>query len=56
MKELSQKEKKDLVNLVGNQLAAHLAGFHGKVQFNIHDGVYVNASVEESVKPEKRQK
>jgi hypothetical protein len=47
------EQEKEKLNKIGSELSAGLAGFFGKVSFNIHNGTYVNANVEESIKPEK---
>jgi len=47
--------RKHFLNKVGHEIAEALKDFFGKVQFNIQDGKYVNANVEESIKPENKQ-
>jgi len=44
------EKTKSLLNKAGTELAKALPGFYGKVVFNFHFGVYVNANVEQSIK------
>jgi len=50
------EQEKSKLNKIGTELAAVKAVLFGKVSFNIHNGVYVNANVEESIKPDKGSK
>ena len=51
---MTEQEKKKL-NKIGYELSAGLVGFFGKVSFNIHNGIYVNANIEESIKPDNKK-
>ena len=42
-------QTKELLNKTGIELAKALGDFYGKIVFNFHNGVYVNANVEQSI-------
>ena len=42
-------QTKELLNKTGIELANELGDFYGKIVFNFHNGVYVNANVEQSI-------
>ena len=50
------KEQEKLIHKIGKVLANSLKGFYGKIVFNFSNGVYQNANVEQSIKPEKQEK
>lgn len=43
------------IHKIGRQLGEQLKGFYGSVRFNIQNGKYVNANVEESIKPKTQE-
>jgi len=54
--DMKEEERNNLVNMLGKELARHMDGFFGKVNFNIQNGKYVNCNIEQSIKPEKQEK
>lgn len=50
---MEQAERDNLINTIGKQLADLLPNFFGKIRYNIQDGNYVNANVEETILPKK---
>ena len=40
------------IHEAGKKLATKLKGFYGKVVYNIKNGTYVNANIEQSIIPE----
>ena len=49
-------QTKELLNKTGIELAKELGDFYGKIVFNFHNGVYVNANVEQSIKKDNLNK
>lgn len=49
-------ENKEEIHSIGEQLAKLLKGFFGAIQFNLQGGKYVNANINESIRPEKEDK
>ncbi len=43
------EQTKSFLNATGVELAKKLGEFYGKITFNFHNGVYVNANVEQSI-------
>jgi len=50
-----QDERKKVIIETGKRLASELKDFYGNVQLNICDGKFVNANVNESIKPQKEE-
>ena len=44
------KQTKDAINNIGEQLSKVLLEFYGKVSFNFYNGKYVSFNVEQTVK------
>ena len=49
-------QTKELLNKTGIELANELGDFYGKIVFNFHNGVYVNANVEQSIQKDNLKK
>jgi len=43
------------INETGKQLESTVQGMYGSVKFNFQNGKYVNANIEHSIQPEKRE-
>ena len=52
------QEQETHINAIGSQLSGKMLGFFGKIVYNIKDGKYINANIEQSVipKPETQEK
>lgn len=50
---MTNEQRNDIIHKIGEELAKSCVGFYGSVQFNIQDGKYVNANLNESIKPKK---
>lgn len=46
------KERDEMIHSAGRSLAKCLVDFYGKIVYNFHNGKYVNANIEQSVRPE----
>lgn len=44
------EKTKTVLNEAGERLSKILIGFYGKIVFNFHNGIYVNANIEQSIK------
>lgn len=52
---MTTKDRENVIHEAGRNLAKKLKGFFGSVKLNIQNGKYVNANVEQSMKPENQE-